>query len=131
LLTLGCLFLSTVATSVTFLAGHGDLPVYRGLSGLDTALFAFLAASIYQDARTFGDRALGAVAKWALAGLVVKTAYEVLTGDTLFVDSDAAGFIPLPTVHAVGAAVGLLIAVAPHLPGTIRDAVKLGRVSTA
>ncbi|HEX6960456.1 MAG TPA: rhombosortase [Lacipirellula sp.] len=113
LLTLACLLLSSFAISATFLAVHPGLPTYRGLSGLDTALFTFLAVVIYQDARVAGDRALGAVAKWALAGLVVKTAYEVVTGDTLFVDSAAADFVPLATVHAAGAAVGFLVALAP------------------
>lgn len=127
LLTLACLFLSSFAISATFLTVHPDLPTYRGLSGLDTALFTFLAMSIYQDARAAGDRALGAVAKWALAGLAAKTAYEVITGDTLFVDSAAAGFVPLATVHAAGAAVGLLVAVAPYLPRFVRDAANLGR----
>jgi hypothetical protein len=78
-----------------------------------------LATTIYQDARRDGDRALGAVAKWAVAALVAKTAYEVLTGATLFVDSETAGFVPLASAHAAGAAVGFVGAIVEPLRRSI------------
>jgi len=106
--TMACLIGAMIAISATVLAAHGELATYRGLSGLDTALFTLLAMLMWRDARRNGDRALGAVAKWALAGLLAKTAYELASGDTLFVDSAAAGFVPLASAHAAGAVVGLL-----------------------
>jgi rhomboid family GlyGly-CTERM serine protease len=108
--TIACLIASSVAISVTVLVAHGDLSSYRGLSGLDTALFTLAATLTWRDARRDSDRAMAAVAKWALGALVAKTLYELATGDTLFVDSAQAGFVPLASAHAVGAAVGFLAA---------------------
>jgi hypothetical protein len=41
-----------------------------------------------------------------MIGFVAKLVFEVATGTTLFVDSSAAGFTPLPFVHAVGGSAG-------------------------
>jgi rhomboid family GlyGly-CTERM serine protease len=116
------LLIGSVAISAAVLAAHAELTTYRGLSGLDTALFTLLAVMIYQDARRDGDRALGAVTKWALAALLAKVGYEIATGQTLFVDSKTAGFEPLASAHAVGAAVGLVVAVASPAISAIREA---------
>jgi rhomboid family GlyGly-CTERM serine protease len=112
-------FAGCLVISATVLTAHADLETYRGLSGLDTALFTLLATMIYQEARRNGDRALGAVAKWAGAALVAKTTYEVLTGATLFVDSEGAGFVPLASAHAAGAIVGFLAAITEPLIATL------------
>ncbi len=45
-----------------------------------------------------------------IAGFEAKLGYELVTGTTLFVDSSAAGFTPLPLVHAVGGLVGCVFA---------------------
>jgi rhomboid family GlyGly-CTERM serine protease len=113
--TLAAVLVGCLAISATVLTAHSDLETYRGLSGLDTALFTLLATMIYQEARRDGDRALGAVAKWAGSALVAKTTYEVLTGATLFVDSEGAGFVPLASAHAAGAVVGFLAAITEPL----------------
>lgn len=115
LTTLTGTLVGCVVISATVFLAHPQLETYRGLSGLDTALFTLLAAIIYQEARLDGDRALGAVAKWAVASLVAKTGYEVVTGATLFVDSEVAGFMPLASAHAAGAVVGLLAGIAKPL----------------
>jgi rhomboid family GlyGly-CTERM serine protease len=117
--TIAAIVSACLVISVTVLTAHPKLDAYRGLSGLDTALFTLLATAIYQDARRDGDRALAALAKWALAALVAKTAYEVLTGATLFVDSEAAGFLPLASAHAAGAGAGFLAAIAQPLIATL------------
>lgn len=111
--TIACLTANSLAISVAVLTLHGDLSTYRGLSGLDTALFTLAAVMMWRDARQDSDRALAAVAKWALGGLLAKTAYELATGATLFVDSQTAGFVPLASAHAVGAVVGFFAAVPP------------------
>lgn len=115
--TLACVFASAAAISLAVLTFHPNLPTYRGLSGLDTALFTLAATLLWRDARRDHDRALAAVAKWSLGALVAKTVYELATGATLFVDSPAAGFIPLASAHAVGAAIGILAAA---IPGRLR-----------
>ena len=45
-----------------------------------------------------------------LLGFAAKVGYECLTLQTVFVDSAAADFIPLPLAHVIGAAVGTLAA---------------------
>ena len=79
---------------------------YRGLSGIDSALFVALALRFFGRARQAGRKGL-ALALAALLGLfVAKVGYEAATGLTLFVDSAAAGFQPVPLAHLVGGAVG-------------------------
>ncbi|HMB55075.1 MAG TPA: rhombosortase [Thermoanaerobaculia bacterium] len=81
------------------------LEVYRGLSGLDAALFALLAAH-----RLYGSpkaRILGAA---ALLGLGAKVGWEVATGVPLFVPELAAdGVAVVPAAHLFGGAAGLLV----------------------
>lgn len=86
---------------------------YQGLSGLDSALFALLATAVIRE--KVAERAWA----WVAAGGAVflaflgKVSYEVFTGGTVFVDSAAAGMVPLPLVHVVGAALGIAAAVVP------------------
>jgi rhomboid family GlyGly-CTERM serine protease len=85
---------------------HDEIVVYRGLSGLDSALFALLLMNVLRDqwqARKWKSiLAIGGL----MLMLVAKIGYETITGTTLFVDSRNAGFIPLPLAHLVGALVG-------------------------
>ena len=78
---------------------------FRGLSGIDSALFVLLTVQL---AGTKG-RSMAAVAICLLAAFVLKTYFEVAFNDTIFVDSHGA-FVPVPLAHAVGGAVGLLAA---------------------
>jgi rhomboid family GlyGly-CTERM serine protease len=82
-----------------------DIMFYRGLSGIDSALFAFVAAGFLRDAlarrHRFGAGAAGA----ALCGFALKLAWELSTGSALFVNDT--GFECLPLAHVLGAAVGL------------------------
>jgi len=89
-----------------------DLQYYRGLSGLDSALFVLAAATYGSAARRGGDRPASLAAVGAVVAFLGKVGYESLTGATLFVDSAAAGFEPLPLAHllgAVGAAATLVL----------------------
>jgi rhomboid family GlyGly-CTERM serine protease len=102
-----CLVSSALAISGTFLLSRADLSCYRGLSGVDSALFGLLAGQLYWQSRRTGDAALGALAKWSLALFGAKVGFEIVTGHTLFVDSEAAGFVPLAAAHAAGLLVGV------------------------
>jgi len=72
-----------------------------------------LAAATYGSAaRRGGDRLASLAAVGAVVAFLGKVGYESLTGATLFVDSAAAGFEPLPLAHllgAVGAAATLVL----------------------
>lgn len=96
------------------------LTTYRGLSGIDAALFALLAVGKMRhelEKRCWGRLTALAVVCLAFAG---KVTYELLTSDTLFVDSQAAHMVPVPLAHGIGAAVGVAAGLA-KVPGSIAD----------
>lgn len=78
---------------------------YRGLSGLDSALYGLVVAHTL----SFGIRGrhgLSIVAgAAALAGFSAKCAFELATGGTVFVDA-AGTFAPVPFAHLLGLATG-------------------------
>ncbi len=74
---------------------------FRGLSGIDSALFVLLTAEL---AGTKG-RSMAAAAICLLGAFVLKTFCEVAFNDTIFVDSRGA-FVAVPLAHAVGGVVG-------------------------
>jgi rhomboid family GlyGly-CTERM serine protease len=102
---LAATFASAGAIS-TALWCKAELPTYRGLSGLDSALFAYVAAALLQHSwskRQWFFIGLGAL---LVSSFAAKVSFELLTGATLFVDATAAHFLPVPFVHAIGAIVG-------------------------
>lgn len=78
---------------------------YRGLSGIDSALFAALAATLWLENRRRSDRWLGATALILFCG---KVGLEMLTGSALFT-GDVPGHEIVPLAHFVGAGVGLAL----------------------
>lgn len=78
---------------------------YRGLSGLACALAAMGAIRAARDARQAGDGPAHLVAVGLLAGLLAKTAWELVTGNALFAAADS--WIPLPAAHVAGIIIGL------------------------
>jgi rhomboid family GlyGly-CTERM serine protease len=103
---LACLAVSALAIPLAVLALEPGIHVYRGLSGIDSALFAFAGFTILRDRLASGDRCLAAGIVAAFLGLGAKIAYEVLTGSTFFVDSASSSMVPVPAAHVVGAVVG-------------------------
>lgn len=102
--------LSSIAIAALVQTGAPQLTAYRGLSGIDSALFvmAALLMIIRAKKRTPSGLRYEAFIAWAaLAAFVSKTIYECVTGKLLFVAPD--GFIPCPLAHLAGGAVGLFI----------------------
>jgi rhomboid family GlyGly-CTERM serine protease len=97
-----------------------DVDSYRGLSGIDSALFALLAADLAAGA--IRERRRGAVILCGVLALLFigKVSYEAITGDTLFVASGGTLFIPVPIAHLAGALVGAACGLAWHLARRIR-----------
>ena len=87
------------------------LAVYRGLSGIDSALYVLVAVDLLRTELRGGSRGLAAVFALALAGFLAKVGAEVATGAAVFVVSE--GFVPVPVAHLAGAAVGVGVALAP------------------
>jgi rhomboid family GlyGly-CTERM serine protease len=89
-----------------------SVDTYRGLSGIDSALFVLLAGWYLIDALRSRCQLPLCIPIALLLGFFAKIGYEILTGRTYFVDSTAALFTPLPQVHLAGAAVALRLLLA-------------------
>ncbi|HOX08224.1 MAG TPA: rhombosortase [Planctomycetota bacterium] len=89
---------------------------YRGLSGLDSMLFALLATEVLREKLAAGRRLWALAAAAAALAFAGKIAWELATGTAVFVDSSAAGMVPVPLAHLVGAACGALAGMAPMAP---------------
>ena len=85
-----------------------EVIVYRGLSGIDSALFTLALVGLLREA--WVDRSRGHVLLLAAVGLgfLLKVALEIATGTAVFADSTA--FHPVPLAHMVGACTGLCCA---------------------
>jgi rhomboid family GlyGly-CTERM serine protease len=99
---------SGAAISVAVVVLEPALDRYRGLSGIDSALYAWLCAALLQRGMHHRSPAAVALSLLALIGFVGKSLFEQVQSSTLFVDSAHAGFQPVPIAHLVGAVVGLL-----------------------
>ena len=110
---IGCVVgAATVVTTIVWV-WFPELATYRGLSGIDTALFTMLAIDVVRDASRDRNRLLQMAAGGLLLGFAAKTAYEAVTGQTYFVDQEAAGFVPLVWDHVAAGAVGAVRAFWP------------------
>src|SRR5262249_42460087 len=111
-------FLATVAAAalmipLILLCAQPQMTKYRGLSGIDSALFALLAAIIARQAITERDWSRLGVAILISLGFAAKIGFELSTGGTLFVNSAAAGMTPVPLAHVVGGLIGLSFGLIP------------------
>jgi rhomboid family GlyGly-CTERM serine protease len=87
------------------------MQTYRGLSGIDSALFALLAFDLLlREIRTGGRSGIVLAIGGLLVLFIAKIGVEIIYGRTTFVDSSAACMIPAPQAHLVGAVAGLACA---------------------
>lgn len=99
--------IASLAT-ITWVVGWScpEITHYRGLSGIDTGLFVWVAGDFVRSSLGRKERWRGLGGVVAIVGLVGKLIYEARTGQTLFVDSST--FTPLVQSHLAGAAIGLV-----------------------
>ena len=120
---LACIAATAVTIPIFVLMIAPDLPTYRGLSGIDSALFTLALVLFAREARSESRR--GTVAFCILLGIgfAAKLIYEIATGAAVFADS--AVFEPVPLAHAVGAAVGGATGICSRrgAPETVNDQV--------
>jgi len=97
------LLASVIVVPIAVLA-FSNVTTYRGLSGIDSALFGFLLVSEWRRSRLI-----------ALCGVAfaAKMIFEMNTGATVFVHSDS--FIAVPVAHIAGAMVGVIVAISQRL----------------
>jgi len=110
--TLISLGISTVAIPLAVLLWQPQLQTYRGLSGLDSALFGLLAVDLLWEKLAESDRRSIVAMGLLIVAFIAKTAFETITGSAVFADSARGGFVPVPLAHLVGFLVGALTSVA-------------------
>lgn len=99
------ILLAAPLISLAVFTVHPELTEYRGLSALDTMLFARYCLGSF--------RVLTGWQRWCfaalpLAALATKIAFEFISESTLFVGSMGPGVVPLPSAHLAGALLGLV-----------------------
>jgi rhomboid family GlyGly-CTERM serine protease len=116
---LACLAMAAFTVSLATWCLRPDLGQYRGLSGLDSALFVLLAVSLMQHAVDSRELAAGA---WALVAFLAKLGWEGATGGGLFVHGLDPGLAAVPLAHLAGAAAGFVAGAAGNVGGRPRVA---------
>lgn len=111
--------LSSLLISIAVWSFLPDMSEYRGLSGIDSALFVLLASQLLRRAIAERDRGEILLLGLPFVAFAVKVAFEWITGQAVFADSG--GFVPVPLAHVVGGACGALIAWGPPGPGEIEE----------
>ncbi|HEX7680390.1 MAG TPA: rhombosortase [Thermoanaerobaculia bacterium] len=95
------LLASIIVVPIAVLAFAPDVTTYRGLSGIDSALFALLLTMECQRSR---------LVALCAAGFAMKLIFEMTAGAAVFVSGGS--FVPVPAAHLAGAAVGLAVGMA-------------------
>lgn len=101
------LLAAAVAIPLALVVLQPQLCWYAGLSGIDSALFGLLAATLARRSLAARDGAAIALSAALAAAFALKTGYEFAAADAVFVAD--AGAAPVPLAHAVGFAVGALL----------------------
>ena len=96
---------SAIAVSLALSVFDPGLVRYRGLSGIDSALFAFVAIALVRDRTCTAPLRISAGA--LLFGFAAKIGFESAMHQSLFVHTSAGTFDVIPLAHAVGGGVGL------------------------
>jgi len=101
------LLASILLVPIAVLSFAPEVTTYRGLSGIDSALFALLLTIEWRRS---------ALVALCAAAFAMKLLFEMTTGATIFVRG--AAFAPVPVAHlagaVVGVAVGILVAYRTH-----------------
>lgn len=103
------LLVSSLAISLAVWVGRPELAAYRGLSGVDSALFGLVLVSVGRELMRRGQWAAMSAVVLGAVGFVGKTGFELATGQTLFV-AGSAEFVGVPLAHVVGFVVGAAVA---------------------
>ena len=111
------ILLSAPLIPLAILIACPQLGSYRGLSGIDTALFALLGTSRLQESIRKQDYIGFLVYGLLLVAMFLKILYETITGDVLFADKST--FTPVALAHLTGSLVGIGVALTTAVSGSI------------
>jgi rhomboid family GlyGly-CTERM serine protease len=106
---------SALAISIGLLVAQPDLDFYRGLSGVDSALFVLVGTNAMRSSLCSRDRLGTALAITLLAGFICKIGLEATSGRPLFMADDPEAFL-VWLAHGLGGAVGCLVAAKSSYP---------------
>jgi rhomboid family GlyGly-CTERM serine protease len=95
----GWILLSAPLISVLLFMFDPQLTEYRGLSALDSLLYARVCWGFCFENKKWQRWVFGIL---PLVGFFGKTVYELSTGTTLFVSELGPGVVPLPLAHLLG-----------------------------
>lgn len=85
--------------------------VYRGLSGLDSALFTLLTILLLRERAGRGHPSGMVAPLCMLLAFTAKVAYEYMSGGAIFVTD--ADMVPVPLAHVVGGLIGFIAGAIP------------------
>lgn len=106
---LACLALAAPVIGLGVHLFQPHLATYRGLSGLDSALYVLAAGSILAEAWRLRQPWLLAAAGLALILFGAKTLFELASGGAVFMRAEGLDVVVVPLAHLLGAAVVLPI----------------------
>ena len=86
-----------------------QVDTYRGLSGIDTALFVWIAGARLLESLKHNNTIVACCWGVPCAGLIFKLVFEATTHQTMFVEAQT--FTPLVESHLAGVAVGIVICI--------------------
>lgn len=104
------LLAAAVAIPLEIALNQPQIFTYRGLSGIDSAIFGLIVAALWQSSKGQSlhfpwNRVVAVVAGLSF---LAKFGFELVTGGTLFVASASGdqAFVAVPSAHLIGAVVG-------------------------
>ncbi len=105
--TMFLLVLSCIAISASVYLIHPSMLYYRGLSGIDSALFIYFWLDLTSASLKSNDYKIAFAGVLLIIALAGKTVFEVASGSNLFVVSD--NFVPVAAAHVAGILTGVMV----------------------
>jgi len=110
---LGTVLLSAIAIPLCVMHWLPEVGSYRGLSGIDTALFGLLVSGLLVQRTKDHDWSGTLLFAFFLIGLSGKITMETISHTNIFVSDTS--FVPVPLAHLVGAIIGVATGVSEWL----------------
>jgi rhomboid family GlyGly-CTERM serine protease len=102
-----CVVVSAIAISLTIWLVLPEMSVYRGLSGIDSALFGLLFVELLRDGIRARRRDQVVFAAVCFLAFAFKISFELIAGRNVFVEASGFGWVGVPLAHIAGASVGV------------------------
>lgn len=100
------ILISLIAIPIAVIGFLPSITSYRGLSGIDSALFALLATDVIAENVRSGQRIWTIVSFVLPVSFLIKIAIEIWFSVNVFADNIAGGYVPVPLAHLVGLTAG-------------------------